>query len=496
VVSPVGARPERGTPAVQVRQPAYTDRWPGGVAGLVAMLDPRLRLIHELLAPQGSLYVHVDPTVGHAVKLLLDEIFGPGCFQREIVWRIGWVSGFKTRARNWIRNHDLLFFYAKDPARFTFNKRYLPHPPGYLRRDGSPPKGKGVPLDDVWNAGDAELSLRGRESLDSIQIKSFSTEKTGYATQKNESLLERIIEASSDPGGLVADVFCGSGTTLSVAERLGRRWIGCDVGHSAIHIATARLLRAERALGFEVCTVEDPADGGRPIDAEIERRATEAWGAMAGDGARSLRIVDVQCEEPPTGRAAPVVAAWRWSLPVPWSDDDGVVRIGEPTPRNGRRASVTRISPQLVMLPGLLGAEPPPRPQLALAERGRPLISLHGLAQGRPVVELEGLGLLHPQLLPESLRDATLGSTDLVEWWSIAWADADADVELDAGVVLGRFDKTRTLPLRGPAHELGARPARLTVRVHDALHREYRVICRLERARGRICVARARVEIG
>src|SRR5690606_12655232 len=153
-----------------------------------------------------SLYVHVDPTVGHAVKLLLDEVFGPGCFQREIVWRIGWVSGFKTKARNWIRNHDLLFFYVKDPRRFTFNKRILPHPPGYVRRDGSPPRGRGVPLCDVWNAGEGELSLRGRESLDSIQIKSFSTEKTGYATQKNESLLRRIVEASSNPGDLVADV--------------------------------------------------------------------------------------------------------------------------------------------------------------------------------------------------------------------------------------------------------------------------------------------------
>ena len=120
--------------ASELRLPAFDDAWTDGIAGFLRMLDPRLRLVHELLAPHGSLYVHVDPTVGHAVKLLLDEVFGPASFQREIVWRIGWVSGFKTRARNWIRNHDLVFFYVKDPRRFTFNKRYVPHPEGYLRR--------------------------------------------------------------------------------------------------------------------------------------------------------------------------------------------------------------------------------------------------------------------------------------------------------------------------------------------------------------------------
>ena len=93
--------------------------------------------LHEMadlaMKPAAGL---VETIQSHAVKLLLDEIFGPGCFQREIVWRIGWISGFKTRARNWIRNHDLIFFYTKDPQRFTFNKSWVPHPKGYERRAG------------------------------------------------------------------------------------------------------------------------------------------------------------------------------------------------------------------------------------------------------------------------------------------------------------------------------------------------------------------------
>lgn len=225
-----------------LRLPAFDDAWAGGLGEFLAMLDPRLRLIHALLGPRGSLYVHVDPTVGHAVKLLLDEIFGRACFQREIIWRIGWVSGFKTRARNWIRNHDTIFYYTKHPSEFTFNKRWIPHPSGYQRRDGAPGKSPGIAIDDVWNAGEAELELTGRESLDSIQIKSFSKEKTGWATQKNESLLERILAASTNPGDLVVDVFGGSGTTAAVAHALGRRFLVADSSESAIQITRDRLL--------------------------------------------------------------------------------------------------------------------------------------------------------------------------------------------------------------------------------------------------------------
>lgn len=251
-----------GEPIPELRAPAYSDAWQGGLTEFLAMLDPRLRRIHELLAPHGSLYVHVDPTVGHAVKLLCDDVFGPECFQREIVWRIGWVSGFKTRTRNWIRNHDLIFFYVKDPRRFTFNKPLVPYPPGYRRRDGSLPRGRGIPIDDVWNAGESELALSGGESLDSIQIKSFSTEKSGYATQKNESLLRRIIAASSNPGDLVVDVFCGSGTTLVAAQRLGRRFVGCDSSFAAVHIARKRLLGLDDRAPLHVGGVAPAEEGG------------------------------------------------------------------------------------------------------------------------------------------------------------------------------------------------------------------------------------------
>lgn len=227
---------------------AYRDTWGRGMDSYLAMMEDRLCAMRDLLSPTGSIYVHLDATIGHYVKLLLDELFGAESFQREIIWRIGWVSGYKSAAKNWIRNHDTILFYTRDARVFTFNKEYIPYDDNYRRRDGSLPNGQGYPIEDVWNASPAEHALQGHDSLDSIQIKSFSTEKTGYATQKNESILSRIVRASTNEGDLVADFFCGSGTTLAVAEKLGRRWIGVDLGRYAIHTTRKRLIQVQRDL--------------------------------------------------------------------------------------------------------------------------------------------------------------------------------------------------------------------------------------------------------
>lgn len=224
-----GAGPERPRLVAE----AYRDD-----RGLDAWLDWFFAIairLRELLAPQGSLYVHLDAHVAHYAKVILDEVFGIESFQREIIWRIGWVSGFKSRARGWIRNHDTLLFYAKGGRPSVFNKEYVPYPKGYVRRDGAPPSGPGYPIEDVWNGSPLD-------TMDSIQIVSFSREKVGYPTQKNESLVTRIVRASSGPGDLVLDCFSGSGTTAVVAEKLGRRWIVSDSSPISIHVTRKRLL--------------------------------------------------------------------------------------------------------------------------------------------------------------------------------------------------------------------------------------------------------------
>lgn len=242
-----------GTPedTPRLELPAYSDA--RGLDAWLSFFSDLAELWTELLAPGGSLYVHLDAHASHYAKVVLDEVLGPDAFQREIVWRIGWISGFKSRARSWIRNHDTLLFYAKGGRPATFHKEYLPYPEGYVRRDGVPPKGPGYPIEDVWNG--TEL-----DRMDSIQIMSFSGEKVGYPTQKNESLVARIVRASSDPGDLVLDCFVGSGTTARVASKLGRRWVACDASPLAVHATRKRLLAAADPRPLVVQRLADEPD--------------------------------------------------------------------------------------------------------------------------------------------------------------------------------------------------------------------------------------------
>jgi site-specific DNA-methyltransferase (adenine-specific)/adenine-specific DNA-methyltransferase len=209
----------------------------------------------------------------------LDEVFGSENFQREIVWDITVLSGFKTQAEKWIRGHDTILYYSKTQIK-TFNKLLQPHTKKYLemfnRTDEKGEKylvahgtkrylkdveSKGKPFGDVW--GD----------IMSFQQQPTANENVQYPTQKPESLLERIIQASSNEGDLVGDFFLGSGTTCAVAQKLGRRWIGCDINIGSIQTSTKRLnqiiteqLKEKKgkllsdfrgSLGFKVLNVND-----------------------------------------------------------------------------------------------------------------------------------------------------------------------------------------------------------------------------------------------
>jgi 16S rRNA G966 N2-methylase RsmD len=313
-----------GAPRIAV--PAYRD-----AAGLDAWLthfDSVARMLRDLLADGGSLYVHLDAHVAHYAKVLLDQVFGAGAFQREIIWRIGWVSGFKSRARNWVRNHDTILFYAKGGRGFTFHKEYIAYPEGYVRRDGVPPRGQGYPMEDVWNASDIDR-------LDSIQIMSFSGEKVGYPTQKNESLVARIVRASSSPGDIVLDCFAGSGTTAVVAEKLGRRWIACDASAIALHAARKRLLALPAASPFAI-----ESAGARSRSA---RRELAARAAVQG------RTCTIELESfalparalPPDARGnASHWSQWIEGWCVDWDHRGGALRVGSRAWRRRGQASL------------------------------------------------------------------------------------------------------------------------------------------------------------
>jgi site-specific DNA-methyltransferase (adenine-specific)/adenine-specific DNA-methyltransferase len=225
-------------------QKAYQDKIAG--ARFLEFLRKRLVFLRELLSEDGSIYVHLDWKKGHYVKTIMDEVFGENHFRREIIWTLKGAAGYKSLANCFVRGHDTILYYSKSDDS-VFNKEYLPYSETQLKRFTEDEEGrkfktitknkviyldeaKGVPITDVWT------------DIASFQTVVNSPEITGYPTQKPEALLARIIKASSNFGDLVLDCFAGSGTTLVVAEKLGRRWIGVDCGKLAIYTMQKRLL--------------------------------------------------------------------------------------------------------------------------------------------------------------------------------------------------------------------------------------------------------------
>lgn len=220
-----------------------------------------LMAIRSVMNDNASIYVHLDWHMIHYVKVLMDEIFGEDNFQREIVWDISVLSGFKTLAPNWVRGHDTILYYSKSEQR-VFNKLMQPHTKEYLdsfnkvdengryymvahgtTRYRDEVEAKGKPYGDVWN------------DIMSFQQQPTSDEKVDYATQKPTSLLERIIKSSSNEGMVVADFFGGSGVTASVSNKTGRRFIHCDVGINSIQTTRDRLVK--EGAEFEIIDIED-----------------------------------------------------------------------------------------------------------------------------------------------------------------------------------------------------------------------------------------------
>lgn len=224
--------------------PAFDDRW-DDLPAFLETLGDRMAAARDLLAPHGCLIVHVDPKTSHYVRILGDEIFGPDAFASEIIWR---YRRWPAKTPNFQRVHDVLLRFRKDPsAKPRWNQPYEPLAASTLATwgankqraefgaDGRRTRSRttseatqGAPMGDVWEIG---------------VIAPISKERTGYPSQKPEALLERLIAALSDPGDLIIDPYAGSGTTLAVAGRMGRRFIGIDESPVAIEMATERLAR-------------------------------------------------------------------------------------------------------------------------------------------------------------------------------------------------------------------------------------------------------------
>lgn len=205
----------------------------------LTFMKNRLEIAKKLLSEDGAIYVQLDYHQAHYAKILMDEIFGEENFQREIIWRIGWLSGYKTIEKNWIRNHDTILFYSKNNNSLSFNKYYIPREEF---KDIAKSNAERYPIEDVWNGNEYD-------DLNSIAIVSFAGETVSKLLnpddevkgQKSEKLIERIIKAHTDENDIVLDFFGGTGTTAAVAHKIKRRYILCEQLDKHVDIILRRM---------------------------------------------------------------------------------------------------------------------------------------------------------------------------------------------------------------------------------------------------------------
>jgi len=281
-----------------IEEIAYRDTWGKGADSFIAMIYERLKLMHGLLADDGSIYVHCDWRVNSYMRLVLDEVFGKDNYQSEITWKK--LNSPKAQSIGFGNQKDSIFFYSKNKNNTIFNVVFSEITENSLKpysHDDNDGRGKyrlieieaqGVQrnanrkvfdfygrtapflykkekLEEWYKDGRIYTSSTGRHSkkqylseVEGLLVSDLWTDKTvspiqsaekiGYPTQKPEKLIERIITASTNEGDLVADFFCGSGTTLAVAEKLGRKWIGSDLGRFSIHTTRKRMIGVQREL--------------------------------------------------------------------------------------------------------------------------------------------------------------------------------------------------------------------------------------------------------
>lgn len=205
----------------------------------LSFMKTRLEIARKLLSNDGAIYVQLDYHQVHYAKVLMDEVFGEDNFQREIIWRIGWLSGYKTKDNNWIRNHDTILFYSKNNTSLDFKKYYIPKSEFKAIANSNAER---YPIEDVWNGNEYD-------DLNSIAIVSFAGETVSKMLnpddevkgQKSEKLIERIIKAHTNKSDIVLDFFGGTGTTAAVAHKLNRRYIVCEQLDKHIDIMLRRM---------------------------------------------------------------------------------------------------------------------------------------------------------------------------------------------------------------------------------------------------------------
>ncbi len=244
---------------------AYYDHWNRDLSSYLQMLYDRIILFNKILSKTGLIFIHSDWHANHYIRLILDEIFGEKRFVNNIIWY--YYNKFSAGKKNLPRAHDTILVYSKS-NNYTFNQVRIPRkkPQKQLKREMV----NGVLKNVKDENGHTIYRIVNDKKMDDVWkipcMQPASKEWTGFPTQKHHKLLDRIIRLGSNEGDLIADFFCGSGTSLVVAEKLGRRWIGCDISEYSIYLTRNRILdyqnAAEKFYPYEILTNLDTNKSG------------------------------------------------------------------------------------------------------------------------------------------------------------------------------------------------------------------------------------------
>jgi adenine-specific DNA-methyltransferase len=475
-----------------IEEVAYRDTWGKNEESYLSMIYGRLYLMKELLNSKGTIYVHIDYRLSAKIRLLCDEIFGASNFRNEITWRRQIPRGRKIEARHMPFSADYILIYTKsdestwNPIRKTnfisiaeAEKKYMKDEKGYFRTS-DPGSYTNESLVRLFNEGRIYVTNGGIAKVvnnflvvdkGSIGIKYYrekvgnvvkeetiadniwedipgmgvvSGEYLGYPTQKPKALLRRIIEASSNPGDLVADFFCGSGTTISVAEELGRKWIGSDLGRFAIHTTRKRLLEIEDCKQFEILNLgnyerqywsnisfgEDLDGDGRISLLEYVSFILKLYGAAAISGGVQLHgkhnhafvhvgsvdsPVTIQEIEDSINECAAMkgselhVLGWEWEMGLidtltNFAKSKGVKLLALQIPREVMETEAAR------------------KGQIKFYELSYLETSIEKIENsGEYVCSLEDFVIPNPELVPDEVREKVKAWSDYVDYWAVDW---------------------------------------------------------------------------
>lgn len=451
-----------------IEEVAYRDTWGKGNSSFLSMLYERLRLIYDLLSTDSSLFVHVDWRMNSAVRTLLDEIFGSDAYRNEIAWC---YSGPASTRSHLPRKHDSILFYAKGTP--IFHQPRVPHKSG-VHNTGQVFGGN---ADEASDEKKKQMEDRGKALEDwwddIFTGDRYRAEMVGYPTQKPEKLLSRIIEMTTNEGGLVGDFFMGSGTTIVTAEKLGRRWIGSDLGRFAVHTARKRLLDIEKCKPFEVLNLGkyerqywSSSHFGEDLDGDGQINLLEyfvfvlkLYGAEAISGSASLHgrkgnaYVHIGSVSSPVtideietavneckqlGGSEVHILGWEWEM-----------GLHDPITGRAKQMGVKLVLRQIPR--EIMEAEAARKGQVKFFELAYLQAEVTNKKKGEYVCELSDFSTPNLDLIPDEVREKIKKWSDYVDYWAVDW-NYQNDT-FSHGFVTYRTKQNRSLSLKSDAHQ-------------------------------------------